>query len=319
MEQPPLRLATRGSPLARWQAEWVAAALGGASELVVVDTVGDRRQDVPLTVIGGQGVFVKEVQAAVLDGRADAAVHSAKDLPSVTAPGLWLAAVGQRGDPRDALVGTTLADLPIGGEVATGSVRRRAQLAHLRPDLAFAELRGNIGTRLAKAAGVDAIVVAAAALHRLGLADRIAEALDPELIVPQVGQGAIAVECRAGDDATRKRLAALDHPLTHRAVVAERAFLAMLGSGCTLPVGAHATHVSDPRGSAHGAQAGATDPGPLTLVAVIAAPDGRVVLRHRATGEDPTELGERVGHHLLEIAGGAELLVSVTRPPSPGP
>ncbi len=283
-----IRLATRGSPLARWQAEWVAAALGGDAELVLVETAGDRRQDVPLTAIGGQGVFVKEVQAAVLDGRADAAVHSAKDLPSVVAPGLLLAAIGERDDPRDALVGSTLARLPVGGRVATGSVRRRAQLANLRPDLTFAELRGNIGTRLAKADRFDAIVMAAAALRRMGLADRIDEALDTELVVPQVGQGAIAVECRDDDVATARRLAAVDHAATRWAVEAERAFLATLGGGCTLPVGAHA--------------AGGI------LSAVIASPDGRICLRHRARGEDPVDLGRRVAGHLLHNAGGASLL-----------
>ena len=174
--------ATRGSPLARWQAEHVASLLRGADpavevELVVVDTQGDRRLDVPIYELGGKGVFAKEVQAAVLDGRADLAVHSAKDLPSVTVPGLVLAAVPERGDPRDALVGSTLADLPEGAEVATGSLRRRAELWRHRPDLRFVSLRGNMQTRLAKAAEHDAIVVAATALDRLGLATQIAERL----------------------------------------------------------------------------------------------------------------------------------------------
>ena len=287
-----MRLATRGSPLARWQAQWVAAQLGEEVELVIVETSGDRRQDVPLSVIGGQGVFVKEVQAALLEGRADIAVHSAKDLPSTTAPGLVLAAVGERDDPRDALVGATLDGLGTGARVATGSVRRRAQLAHIRPDLTFAELRGNIATRLAKGKDFDGIVMAAAALRRLGLADRITETIDPQLVVPQVGQGAIAVECRSGDRDTRERLAAVDHPSTHRAVAAERAFLSTLGTGCTLPVGAFAT-ASGPL---------------LTLTAVIASPDGRVCLRHRDEGEDPEALGGAVADHLLYAAGGAAVL-----------
>jgi len=305
----PLRLATRGSPLARWQAGWVAQLLGGAVELVIVDTSGDRRQDVPLSAIGGQGVFVKEVQAAVLDGRADAAVHSAKDLPSLTAPGLYLAAFPERDDPRDALVGSPLDRLPAGGRVATGSVRRRAQLAHLRPDLAFSDLRGTIGTRLAKAGAFDAIVMAVAALRRLGLGDRVAEALDPDLVVPQVGQGAVAVECRVGDTAARARLAGVDHRPTRRAVEAERAFLALLGGGCTLPVGALAGPVPAPDaapGPAVDAVDGGTDR--LVLEAVIASLDGRVCLRHRDEGDDPEALGEAVARFLLHEAGGDDLL-----------
>jgi hydroxymethylbilane synthase len=297
---PRLRLATRGSPLARWQAEWVGRRLGQAVELVIVETTGDRRQDVSLTAIGGQGVFVKEVEAAVLEGRADAAVHSAKDLPSETGPGLWLAAIGERDDPRDALVGSTLDRLPTAARVATGSVRRRAQLANLRPDLTFAELRGNIATRLAKAEGHDAIVVAAAALRRLGMADRITEAVDPELLVPQVGQGAIAVECRAGDAATREVLAAVDDPATRRAVTAERAFLATLGSGCSLPVGAYATS--------------ARPEGELSLLAVILSSDGRICLRHRQAGTDPEALGRSVARHLLVASGGAEVLGMAAEP-----
>jgi len=291
---PRLRLATRGSPLARWQAEWVGRRLGLDVEFVIVETTGDRRQDVALAAIGGQGVFVKEVQAAVLEGRADAAVHSAKDLPSVTAPGLWLAAIGERDDPRDALVGSTLERLPTGARVATGSVRRRAQLANLRPDLTFAELRGNIATRLAKADGHDAIVMAAAALRRLGMADRITEAIDPELVVPQVGQGAIALECRAEDTAVQEAVAGLDDLPTRRAVTAERAFLATLGGGCSLPVGAYATSAGPDGG--------------LSLLAVILSGDGRICLRHREAGTDPEALGRSVAHHLLVASGGAEVL-----------
>ncbi len=169
-------------------------------ELVVIATSGDQRRDVPVWELGGQGVFVKEVQAAVLDGRADVAVHSAKDLPSWTPEGLVLAAITERADPRDALVGTRLADLQPGAQVATGSVRRRAQLAWVRPDLTFTGLRGNIGTRLERVPDGGAVVVAAAALARLGLLDRAAEILPTAVMLPQVGQGAIGVECRAGDD-----------------------------------------------------------------------------------------------------------------------
>lgn len=291
-----MRAATRGSPLARWQTEHVASLLearGVEVEAVVVETTGDRQQDAPLHAIGGQGVFVKEVQAAVLDGRADIAVHSAKDLPSATAEGLMLVAVPERGDPRDALVGSTLRGIPTGGRVATGSVRRRAQLAYLRPDLTFAELRGNIGTRLDKAAGFDAIVMAAAALHRLGMSGRITEALDPTVFVPQVAQGALAVECRSDDEATIDRLRAVEHAPSRRAVDAERAFLARLGGGCTLPAGAHA--VEGPSGC-------------LTLTGLLASGDGRVVLRYVLAGEDPLELGGAVAAHLLDEGGGHSLL-----------
>src|SRR5438067_1129937 len=181
-----LRAATRASALARLQTDLVAAALGVSVEPVVVETTGDVRSDVPIWEMGGQGVFVKEVQAAVLDGRADVAVHSAKDLPSARPDGLVIAAVPEREDARDALVGSTLDGLPVGGRVGTGSVRRRAQLANYRPDLTFASLRGNIETRLDKAAGFDAIVVAVAALRRLGRATVAAQVLPPSVVVPQV-------------------------------------------------------------------------------------------------------------------------------------
>src|SRR5690349_17822288 len=203
---PALRGATRGSALARWQAERVVQLLGVEAEDVIVSARGDERRDVPIHAMGGAGVLGKESDQAVLDGRAEVAVHSAKDLPSETAPELVLAALPERGDPRDALVGQPLDDIPTGGRVGTGSVRRRAQLAARRPDLGFGELRGNIPTRLEKADGFDAVVLAAAALDRLGLADRIAERVDPSVVLPQVAQGALAAECRTYDDETRQLL-----------------------------------------------------------------------------------------------------------------
>jgi hydroxymethylbilane synthase len=238
----PLRLATRGSAQASTQAEGVAAALrstGAVVELVFVETTGDRRQDVPLHVIGGQGVFVKEVQRAVLDGRADLAVHSAKDLPSTEQEGLRLGAFCARRSPADALVGRSLAALGAGATVATGAVRRRAQLRRARPDLQFVELRGNIETRLSRVPDDGAIVMAVAALEVLGLTSVVAEVLDPAEFVPAVGQGCVAVECRADDREVLAALVAIDDPTTRREVSIERAFLAELGSGCTLPVGAH--------------------------------------------------------------------------------
>jgi hydroxymethylbilane synthase len=239
-----LRVATRGSQQALTQARAVADALvaahpGRPVELVTIETTGDRRTDVPLHSIGGQGVFVKEVQQAVLDGRADVAVHSAKDLPSIPTIGLRVGAWCARRDPRDVLVGSTLASLPAGATVASGSVRRRAQLAALRPDLQFAELRGNIATRLSKVPDGGAIVMAAAALEILGMTDRVAEALDPDVMVPAVGQGIVAVEHRDDDADTAGLVAAIDHASSRHAVEVERAFLAELGSGCSLPVGGY--------------------------------------------------------------------------------
>jgi len=293
-----LRAATRGSRLARAQTSLVADLLGDEVDVepVVVETTGDRRTDVPIWELGGRGVFVKEVQAAVLEGRADVAVHSAKDLPSATVDGLVIAAVPERADARDALVGGRFETLAPGARVGTGSVRRRAQLAWLRPDLTFAGLRGNMETRLSKAGDFAAIVVAAAALDRLDRMSELTEVLSTSLLVPQVGQGALAVECRAGDDETREALAAIDHGPSRRALEAERAWLAEVGGGCDLPVGAHAKVDSDGR---------------LRLTAMIGTADGRVVLRDTADGDDPAELGRRLARHLLDDAGGASLLADL--------
>lgn len=289
----PLRVATRGSALARYQAERVIERLGVPAELVIVSTRGDEHRDVPIHAMGGTGVFVKEVQQRVLDGAADLAVHSAKDLPADSPDGIVLAAIPERGDPRDALVGCTLDALPTGGRIGTGSVRRRAQLAALRPDLGFAELRGNIPTRLGKAGDFDAIVVAATALDRLELADRIAERLDPAVMLPQVGQGALAVECRAEDGDTRARVAAIDDPDAHRAVAAERSYLGALGGGCTLPCGALATTDAD---------------GTVRLEVLLASLDGRVVLCVQVAGSDPEALGREAARVLLDERGGRTIL-----------
>jgi hydroxymethylbilane synthase len=300
-----LRLATRGSALARWQAEEVARLLREAHpglevELVPIETSGDRRQDREVWELGGQGVFVKEVQAAVLAGEADLAVHSAKDLPSTEAPGLTLAAFPGRADARDALVGASLDQLAPGATVATGSVRRRAQLAHLRPDLTFVGLRGNIGTRLSKVPAGGALLMAQAALDRLGMGDQAAETLEPGVMMPQVGQGAMAVECRAADGTTIDLLGAIDDRPTAVAITAERAFLARLGSGCDLPVGAYAT----------------LRPGDTLLIeGVVASNDGQVVLREHRKGPvgSATELGEELAVVLLDEAGGRALLAGGSR------
>ena len=296
-----LRIATRGSALALWQAERVASLVRRAEpgvevEVVRVETTGDRDRTVPIWELGGKGAFAKEVQYAVLDGRADIAVHSAKDLPSATPDGLVIAAITERADPRDALVGSTLGDLPVNGVVATGSLRRQAQLAHARPDLRFEGLRGNMDTRIARASapGVDAVVVAAAALDRLQLSDHIAERLDPDVMLPQVAQGALAVECRADDTDTPVLLGVVEHRPTRHAVDAERAFLAELGGDCSLPAAAHATI------------AGTT----LRIRGLVSSADGVVVVRHELSGP-PTggpALGRQVARHLLDDQDGAKLL-----------
>ena len=212
-------------------------------ELVFVETLGDRTQhdEVPLHTIGGLGVFVKEIEHAVLRGDADVAVHSAKDLPSSVADGLHLGALCQRRDARDVLIGATLAGLPDGATVATGSVRRRAQLTVARADLRFVELRGNIHTRLGKVPAGGAIVMAAAALEVLDLLGEATDYLPTDSFVPSPGQGCVAVECRADDHDMIEALASIDHRPTRQAVEVERAYLAELGSGCSLPVGAYAT------------------------------------------------------------------------------
>lgn len=287
----------------------VAAALADAhpglrAEPVVVRTSGDRQPDVPLDRIGGQGAFAKEVQAAVAEGRADVAVHSAKDLPPETPAGLALAAVPERGDVRDALVGLGLEELPPGAVVATGSARRRAQLANVRPDLTFADLRGNMDRRLrqAESGTVAAVVAAVAALDRLGWSDRAAGILPVSLMLPQVGQGALALECRDEDRDTISLLAAVDHGPSRQAVAAERAFLAAIGGSCTLPVGA--LGLPAPGGG-------------LVLEAMVASGDGRVVVRVVGRGGDPGSLGRSLAHRLVSEAGGSSIEGWATQDPGP--
>jgi hydroxymethylbilane synthase len=293
-------LATRGSPLALRQSETVAALLRAAHpgldvELSVVRTRGDQDASTPLDQIGGQGVFVTEVETAVADGRANAAVHSAKDMPSVMGPSLVFGAVPPRADPRDALIGCRLAELPAGALIATGSARRRAQLAYLRPDLVFRDLRGNMARRVAAAGvgGVTAVVVAVAAMERLGWLDQVTDVLDPVDLLPQAGQGAIAVQCRADDERTRALLAAIDHEATHRAVRAERAVLAALGGSCTVPVGALAEEVP--------ATGGATPA--LRVSGLLASADGHTMIRLSREGDDPEAVGTAVARALLDGGG----------------
>ena len=290
-----LRAATRGSALARWQTDHVAALVAAVEpsvfvEAMIISTKGDRERDVPLSSLGGKGVFVKEVQAALLDGRADIAVHSAKDMPAVTPEGLVIAAVPERGDPRDALIGTALADLPPAARIATGSPRRRAQLTWLRPDLTFAELRGNIETRVSKAPEHAAVVVAATAIQRLGIEVDLHH-LEPSEFVPQVGQASLAIECRADDAETRALLARIEHEASRRCLDAERGFLARLGGDCDLPAGAYA--VIDGHG--------------VLIDGFVADLAGQVLVRHQVRGIDPVAAGTELARFLLDDAGGSSL------------
>ncbi len=273
-----------------WQAEWVGNELRRQHpdlevDLVSMSTSADRDLSRPLAEIGGKGVFAKEIQLAVLEGRADVAVHSAKDLPAVTPPGLELVAAPQRGDCRDALVGARLGDLRPGDVVATGSNRRRVQLAELMPALVFADLRGNMETRLGKAGDFAAIVVAAVALERLGLSAHISEVFDPDQFTPQVGQGTLAVEARSEDWKTRSLLDPLNHRPTMRELSAERSFLLELGGDCTLPAGALATTLTDGRLSLNAMLA-------RSAPAAGAAPTAEhLPVRVVSEGDDPVALG----------------------------
>lgn len=291
-----LRLATRRSPLALLQARYVQERLlrmDVASELIALQTSGDVTTDVPLSSLGGRGVFAVEVQRAVLAGEADVAVHSAKDLPSTTPEGLRLTCVPERRDPCDVLVGRSLAGLGPGATVATGSPRRRALLLERRPDLNVVELRGNMATRLAAPGrdGVDAVVAAAAALERLEESSRVAERLDPSWFVPQVGQGALALETRADDVDTMGILGPLNCLDDFEALAGERAFLRELGAGCSVPAGAYAAWQS----------------GMLSISGVMIAYDGSRSVRHRVTGRDPSVLGRELARYLRDELDGASL------------
>jgi len=285
-----LAIASRGSQLALWQARWVQTQLaraGHESRIEIIKTTGDKITDVPLAQAGGKGLFTKEIEEALLDGRADLAVHSLKDLPTELPAGLVLAAVPAREDPRDAIVGRRLAQLPPGATVGTSSLRRAAQLRRHRPDLVIEPVRGNLDTRLRKLdeGRYAAIVLAAAGLKRLGWGDRIAELLPPEVMCSAVGQGALAIETRAsgvGFDAC----VALNDADARAAVTAERGVLAALGGGCQVPIGAYAT-VSGER---------------LEMLAVVASPDGAELVRGRSEGPaaEAARIGSALGAQLLE-------------------
>jgi len=299
-----LRLGTRASPLARWQAEWVAARLaerGVAVEMVHISTQGDVRTG-PLGQIGGQGLFTKEIQRALLASEIDLAVHSLKDLPTEEVPGLALAAVPERETTGDVLVSPrfkSLEELPQGARVGSGSLRRKTQLLHVRQDLNIVEIRGNVETRLRKldAGEYDAIVLAEAGLKRLGLHERITHVIPRSIMLPAVGQGALGIEARADDAATRDCLAPLDHADTHQSILAERSLLATLRGGCLAPVGAW----------------GRVEGGQLILDATVLSGDGRerLMAGDSAHTELALELGQRVAEHL--IAQGAAALIASSR------
>jgi hydroxymethylbilane synthase len=291
-----LRLATRRSPLALAQAALVQRRLsdnGVASVLVPLETRGDREVDVSLDQLGGQGVFAVEVQRAVLCGDADVAIHSAKDLPSATPAGLRLTCVPERLDAADVLIGRSLAGLGPGATVATGSPRRRALLLERRPDLRVVGLRGNMATRFAAATTTASIslLLAAAALERLGENALVAERLDPTWFVPQVGQGALALEVRDDDDVTAGLLAPLNVHEAMTALVAERAFLAELGAGCTVACGAHAVIDNDV----------------ILLSGVMLSVDGAQSVRATLHGADPEVLGRNLALELRDVRGGGVL------------
>jgi hydroxymethylbilane synthase len=297
-----IRIATRRSPLARWQASHVADLLraqdpGLEVRMHELVTRGDRILEVPLAQVGGKGLFVKEIEDALLAGEADLAVHSMKDLPALLAPGLALAAVPEREDPRDALCAPraiTLAGLPQGARVGTSSLRRGAQLRALRPDLRIEVVRGNVETRLRKASeGLDAVVLAHAGLRRLGLAAQATYVFPPEEMLPAVAQGALALEARAGDAAVLARLAALDHAPTRVQVEAERAFLARVEGGCQVPVAAHAT----------------LEGGTVRLRALVASVDGARLVRAERSGPwaEARAIGIAVAEELLSRGGEAIL------------
>jgi hydroxymethylbilane synthase len=298
-----LRIATRQSPLALWQAEHVRSRLMAAHpELTVVlvpmTTQGDQLMSASLATAGGKGLFVKELEQAMLEDRADLAVHSMKDVPIAQPAGLVLDSFLAGEDPRDALVSNHHASvdaLPQGARVGTASLRRQAQLLALRPDLQIFPLRGNVGTRLRKLddGRFDAILLAAAGLHRLGLEARIREALDVTRFVPAVAQGVIGIECREEDSRTRALLAPLHDPASMRRLAAERAMNAELGGACTVPVAGHAL----------------IDGGRLTLDALVASPDGQRLVRGSQSGpvSEAATIGQQLAHRLLQ-SGGREIL-----------
>lgn len=302
-----LRIGTRGSMLAKWQAEYVRKLIfqktGVDAEIIIIKTTGDKLQQAPFAQIGGKGVFIKELEEALLEEEVDLAVHSVKDIPTDVPSRLCFPAVCRREDVRDCLVsanGATLAVLRRGARVGTSSLRRQAQLRHMRPDLDVRELRGNVDTRLRKVESgeYEAIMLAKAGLDRLGLSGRITEVMQPENFMPAVGQGAIAIQARLKDEEMGDALGVLDDPPTRQAIMAERALLATLEGGCQVPLGAWAR----------------VERGELVMDAVVCSPDGQQYVKQRGTAppERARELGQQVAQMLID-AGAGSILEEVSR------
>jgi hydroxymethylbilane synthase len=297
-----LRIGSRGSQLALWQANHVAALLreqGHAVEIEIIKTTGDKILDVALAKVGTKGMFTKEIEEALSDKRVDLAVHSLKDVPTELAPEFELAAIMKREDPRDAFISVkfgTLEELPQGAKVGTSSLRRQAQLKALRPDLETFPLRGNVDTRIRKleSGEYDAIILAAAGVHRLGLHKHVRSRISADVMCPAVGQGALAIEIRHDDAQTRTLLAFLNDAETRAAIECERALLGSMGGGCQVPIGAYA----EKRG------------GKLHLRAMVGRPDGSLILREQADGDDGEKLGREVAQTLLK-RGGDKILTDV--------
>jgi len=290
-----LKIGSRGSQLALWQANHISALLRGRGHVVeieIIHTTGDKITDVALAKVGAKGMFTKEIEEALADGRVDLAVHSLKDLPTELSAEFEIAAVPAREDPRDAFCSveySSVHDLPHGGRVGTSSLRREAQLRAIRSDLVVHPLRGNVDTRLRKleSGEYNAIILASAGLRRLGRTERVRQILSVDLMCPAAGQGALGIETRAGDAAVRNALAFLDDASARAETTCERALLGKLGGGCQVPIGANAKFNE---GSVH-------------LEAVVASPDGSLLLRASTNGRDPSRLGEEVGEDLLRRGG----------------
>ena len=290
-----LKIGSRGSQLALWQANHVAALLreqGHAVEIEVIKTTGDKITNVALAKVGTKGMFTKEIEDALHDHRVDLAVHSLKDVPTELAEEFELAAIMKREDPRDAFISvkfSSLEELPLGAKVGTSSLRRQCQLKAVRPDLEVFPLRGNVDTRLRKleSGEYDAIILAAAGVHRLGLDKHVRSRISADIMCPAVGQGALAIEIRRGDQQTKALLAFLDHADTHAAIECERALLGSMGGGCQVPIGAYAEKRADR----------------LFLRAMVGRPDGSEILREQAEGADGVKLGREAAQKLLKRGG----------------
>jgi hydroxymethylbilane synthase len=294
-----LRIGSRGSQLALWQAHHISDLLraqGHTVELEIIKTTGDKITDVALAKVGTKGMFTKEIEEALVEKRVDLAVHSLKDLPTELASDFEIAAITSREDPNDVFCSVniaSIADLPQGANVGTSSLRRQAQLMAIRPDLKIHPLRGNVDTRLRKleAGDYDAIILAAAGLNRLGKTQLIRQVIPVDVMTPAAGQGALGIEIRNGDRATRTHLAFLDDAAARSSTTCERALLNKLGGGCQVPIGAFAQ----------------VQNGRIHLNALVAHPDGTKVLRETRDGDDPVKLGDEVGETLLQRGGDAIL------------